>query len=149
MFKWTRFVLKSGVSCFVLHVLIFLHAKKQILCFLPCTVILSPHIYVETNRKYILNSTSPSLSVTHSMEKIRHDAHCACSLRSGSHVGATLDSGWDFLTPYVFLKISVFIYCWGSSTVRDRRRKRQWKWWTPVSTCPGGIRRRISSWSRG
>lgn len=37
-----------------------------------------------------------------STETLRHDVHCACSMRSGRHVGSTLDSGWDFLTPYVF-----------------------------------------------
>lgn len=28
--------------------------------------------------------------------------YCACSVRSGSHVGATADSGCDFLTRYCF-----------------------------------------------
>lgn len=57
----------------------------------------------------------------------RRDVHCACAVCSGSHVGATLDPGWDFLTPYVFLQNSVFSYCWDSSTVHDQRRIRQWK----------------------
>lgn len=37
------------------------------------------------------------------------DVHCAWAVRIGSHVGATVESGWDFLTPYVFLKNSVFV----------------------------------------
>ena len=50
------------------------------------------HIYhmrpVSQSHIQLLHLPSPD-----SMERLRHDVHCACSMRSGSHVGATLDSG--------------------------------------------------------
>lgn len=66
-------------------------------------------------------------------------------------VDAMLDPYWIwagiFWRRMFFLKIPVFVYHWRFSVVRARCRDRQRTWWTPVSTCRGGTRRRISSWS--
>lgn len=49
------------------------------------------HIYL---MRPVSVSHSAALSPSpDSMERLRHDVHCACSMRSGSHVGSTLESG--------------------------------------------------------